>query len=172
MGYRSAVPADWPDCTAAWRGTDLFSEMTLPFATGSKRWPRNSAGVAVCSCTRCSAVELWSSTTSALTGSKARKAFRSAPRGAADCHGATACLARMARTLIALPGWVEESILAHALEHLCHRCVRGARELALRGVQVASTSVRGAWQRLYLLDPCTSACCAWVRSLPNSVAFC
>ena len=46
---------------------------------------------------------------------------------------------------------VEDAILAHALDHPCHGCVRVAQELALRGVQVSSGGVRGVWHRHDLL---------------------
>ncbi|WP_372044873.1 IS481 family transposase [Tistrella bauzanensis] len=50
-----------------------------------------------------------------------------------------------------VPEDVESAILAHALEHPCHGPVRVAQELAMRGVQVSSSGVRGVWARHKLL---------------------
>jgi transposase InsO family protein len=46
---------------------------------------------------------------------------------------------------------IEKAILGHSLEHPSHGCLRVAQELALRGVQVSSGGVRGAWGRHDLL---------------------
>jgi len=46
---------------------------------------------------------------------------------------------------------IEKAILGHSLEHPSHGCLRVAQELALRGVQVSSGGVRGAWGRHNLL---------------------
>jgi transposase InsO family protein len=47
---------------------------------------------------------------------------------------------------------VEQAILDHGLAHLCHGALRVANELALRGIQVSSTGVRGVWSRHGLLS--------------------
>lgn len=47
---------------------------------------------------------------------------------------------------------IEAAILGHALEHPCHGALRVANELALKGVQVSSTGVRGVWSRHGLLS--------------------
>jgi transposase InsO family protein len=46
---------------------------------------------------------------------------------------------------------IEQAILDHALAQPCHGPMRVAQELALRGIQVSSTGVRGVWQRHGLL---------------------
>ncbi|MBM3506108.1 MAG: IS481 family transposase [Alphaproteobacteria bacterium] len=46
---------------------------------------------------------------------------------------------------------IEAAILAHALAHPCHGALRVANELALKGVQVSSSGVRGVWSRQGLL---------------------
>ncbi len=38
---------------------------------------------------------------------------------------------------------VEQAVLDHALAHPCHGALRVANELALKGIQVSSTGVRG-----------------------------
>ena len=40
---------------------------------------------------------------------------------------------------------IEQAILDHALAQPCHGPMRVAQELALRGIQVSSTGVRGVW---------------------------
>ncbi len=42
---------------------------------------------------------------------------------------------------------VEEAILAHSLKYPTHGCLRVAQELALQGIMVSSTGVRGVWSR-------------------------
>jgi len=46
---------------------------------------------------------------------------------------------------------VEQAILDHSLAHPCHGALRVANELALAGIQVSSTGVRGVWSRHGLL---------------------
>jgi len=46
---------------------------------------------------------------------------------------------------------VETAILGHALEHPCHGPVRVAQDLAMRGIQVSSSGVRGVWANPSLL---------------------
>jgi transposase InsO family protein len=47
---------------------------------------------------------------------------------------------------------VEQAILDHSLAHPCHGALRVANELALRGIQVSSTGVRGVRSRHGLLN--------------------
>src|SRR5262249_52272010 len=47
---------------------------------------------------------------------------------------------------------VETAILDHSLAHPCHGALRVANELALAGIQVSSTGVRGVWSRHGLLS--------------------
>ena len=47
---------------------------------------------------------------------------------------------------------VEKAILDHCLAHPCHGALRVANELALSGIQVSSTGVRGVWSRHGLLS--------------------
>ena len=47
-----------------------------------------------------------------------------------------------------VPEAVETAILDHALEHPCRGPLRAAQELTLKGVQVSSGGVRGAWSRM------------------------
>ena len=47
---------------------------------------------------------------------------------------------------------VEQAILDHCLAHPCHGALRVANELALAGIQVSSTGVRGVWSRHGLLS--------------------
>jgi transposase InsO family protein len=47
---------------------------------------------------------------------------------------------------------VEQVVLDHALAHPCHGALRVANELALKGVQVSSSGVRGVWSRHGLLS--------------------
>lgn len=47
---------------------------------------------------------------------------------------------------------VEEAVLAHCLQHPTQGCLRVAQELALQGVQISSTGVRGVWSRHGLLS--------------------
>jgi transposase InsO family protein len=47
---------------------------------------------------------------------------------------------------------IEQAILDHSLAHPCHGALRVANELALSGVQVSSTGVRGVWGRHGLLS--------------------
>ena len=42
---------------------------------------------------------------------------------------------------------VEQAILDNGLAHPCHGALRVANEMALRGIQVSSTGVRGVWSR-------------------------
>jgi len=46
---------------------------------------------------------------------------------------------------------VEEAILAYSLKHPTAGCLREAQELALEGITVSSTGVRGVWSRYGLL---------------------
>ncbi|TBR24647.1 MAG: transposase, partial [Reyranella sp.] len=46
---------------------------------------------------------------------------------------------------------VEKAILDHCLAHPCHGALRVAGELALAGIQVSSSGVRGVWSRHGLL---------------------
>ena len=46
----------------------------------------------------------------------------------------------------------EQAILDHCLAHPCHGALRVANELALAGIQVSSTGVRGVWSRHGLLS--------------------
>ena len=46
---------------------------------------------------------------------------------------------------------VEKAILDHCLAHPCHGALRVANELALAGIQVSSSGVRGVWSRHGLL---------------------
>jgi transposase InsO family protein len=46
---------------------------------------------------------------------------------------------------------VEKAILDHSLENPTHGCQRVADELALKGIQVSSTGVRGVWGRHNLM---------------------
>ena len=46
---------------------------------------------------------------------------------------------------------VETAILDHALAHPCHGPTRVEQELRLKGIQVSSGGVRGAWMRNGLL---------------------
>ena len=47
---------------------------------------------------------------------------------------------------------VEKAILDHCLAHPCHGALRVASELALTGIQISSTGVRGVWSRQGLLS--------------------
>ncbi len=47
---------------------------------------------------------------------------------------------------------VEGAVLQHSLEHPTHGCLRVAQELALKGIQVSSSGVRGVWGRHDLLS--------------------
>ncbi len=47
---------------------------------------------------------------------------------------------------------VERAVLQHSLEHPTHGCLRVAQELALKGIQVSSSGVRGVWGRHDLLS--------------------
>lgn len=47
---------------------------------------------------------------------------------------------------------IEKAVLDHALAHPCHGALRVANELALVGIQVSSTGVRGVWSRHGLLS--------------------
>ena len=46
-----------------------------------------------------------------------------------------------------VPSSVEKAILAHALEHPTYGAQRVADELMMKGIQVSSGGVRGAWVR-------------------------
>ena len=46
----------------------------------------------------------------------------------------------------------EDVELDHSLAHPCHGALRVANELALAGIQVSSTGVRGAWSRHRLVS--------------------
>ena len=46
---------------------------------------------------------------------------------------------------------IEKAVLAHALDHPSHGCLRVAQELVLKGINVSSGGVRGVWQRYNLL---------------------
>ena len=46
---------------------------------------------------------------------------------------------------------IEQAILDYSLEQPGHGCLKVSQQLALRGVMVSSTGVRGVWQRHDLL---------------------